>query len=191
WYIQQTDETQKTYNKDLENEETRYIENTDNALDIRLEQYINLKEPHRRTVIDKLTSIANTSKSEEEKKRANNSEKEKKQEEYKVIKTKGKTPVRYKHFYSNVSMISEAGSSWSEDSAVEDKKFQEEQDKVIRQVLEQQDKNDPTRMLLITGETSTKGKGTPPVRPKDNQYGYSTNEIMSLEQSYWKPQKRK
>ncbi|CAG8498643.1 271_t:CDS:2, partial [Racocetra fulgida] len=186
WYDQQTDETQRTYNKDLENEETQYIENTDNALNIRPEQYINLKEPYRRAVMVKLTAIANTT---------------------------------------------------------EDKKFQEEQDKVIGQVLEQWDRNDPTRTLPITGEPFTKGGdvtiyniqalkllpplskpakksnwsfvprwdyndspkkepllktvvkdnaakqttnagGTPPAKPKNNQYGYNTDEIMNLEQSY-------
>ncbi|CAG8468030.1 7962_t:CDS:2 [Racocetra fulgida] len=120
----------------LENEEIRYIKNTDDALDIRPEQYINLKEPHRRAVMAKLTAIANTKDNK---------------------KTKRKTPIRHKHSDSNASMTSEARSSWSEDSAAEDKKFQEEQDKVIGQVLEQRDKNNSTRTLPITGEPSTKG----------------------------------
>ncbi|CAG8464757.1 19953_t:CDS:2, partial [Racocetra fulgida] len=141
WYDQQTDETQRTYNKDLENEETQYIENTDDALDIRLEQYINLKEPYRRAVMAKLTTIANISKNEEERKRANSRWGDNAaievSEESKVIKTKRKTPIQHKHSNSNASITSEAGSSWSEDSAAEDKKFQEEQDKVIGQVLKQ------------------------------------------------------
>ncbi|CAG8692243.1 15839_t:CDS:2, partial [Racocetra fulgida] len=194
WYDQQTDETQRTYNKDLENEETRYIENTDDALDIRPEQYINLKEPHRRAVIAKLTAIANTNKNEEERKRANN---------------RWRDNAAMEHSGSNASMTSEAGSSWSENSAAEDKKFQEEQDKIREPTSQPQILplllDSAASIAKTTSSSSTNikstssseqpiqsnARGTPPVKLKDNQYGYNTDEIMNLEQLYWRPQKKK
>ncbi|CAG8730948.1 5551_t:CDS:2, partial [Racocetra fulgida] len=68
---QQNKETQRTYTKDLENEETWYIKNSNNTLDI--------------TVIAKLIAIVTMSTNDEEQKRANTEDKRFQEKQDRVI----------------------------------------------------------------------------------------------------------
>ncbi|CAG8833539.1 24059_t:CDS:1, partial [Racocetra persica] len=55
--------------------------------------------------------------------------------------------------------VNEASSSWSDDFATEDTKFQEQHDKFTNRILKTRDLKDPTQTLPITGEFSVQEQG--------------------------------
>ncbi|CAG8771502.1 11784_t:CDS:2 [Racocetra persica] len=112
WYDKQNEETRRIYTRDLDEGEIRHIENSENVLDIRPEQYINLTEAQRRATQAKLTAIeisTNQKKLNITKRQKEQEDKKEKQNEYKTHRV-------------TTSSVSEASSSWSDDSATEDAK---------------------------------------------------------------------